>query len=151
MARKRSRAAGDERAAAGDEQAGDERAAAGDEQAGDERAAAGDEQAGDERAAAELYQRLLETPGDVVAQMMSGCLEQLLDTFGIKRPTAGNEQEANAMRAELEKLDMPTVCIVFENKTGYRFLGFTHGTTTTAQSERYSGFIKDWDLQPEDG
>jgi hypothetical protein len=32
MARKRSRAAGDERAAAGDEQAGDERAAAGDEQ-----------------------------------------------------------------------------------------------------------------------
>jgi hypothetical protein len=207
MARKRSRAAGDERAAAGDEQAGDERAAAGDEQAGDERAAAGDEQldfqqefefmtgrpwprnwtvapavapaaapmvkveagspaaapaaapaAHEQVAAARVphpcahnaarphpeYERLVrETPGTVIAQLMSGCLEELLDAFDIKRPTAGNEQEAMAMCAELEKLDVPTVCGVFENKTGYRFLDFTHGTTTTAQSERYSGFMKD--------
>ena len=100
---------------------------------------------------AQMYERLLETPDDVLTQVMSGCLEELLDAFDIKRPTAGNEQEAMAMRAELEKLDVPTVCDVFENKTGYRFLDFTHGTTTTAQSERYSGFMKDWHLQPEDG
>jgi hypothetical protein len=63
---------------------------------------------------------------------MSGCLEELLDSFRIKRPTAGNVQEADAMRAELEKLDMSIVCRVFEDKTGYRYLGGNYNTTTSA-------------------
>ena len=192
MARKRSRAAGDERAAAGDEQldfqqefefmtgrpwprnwtvapaAAPAAAPMVEVEAGSPAAAPAAAPAAHEQVAAarvphpcahnaarphpELYERLVrETPGTVIAQLMSGCLEELLDAFDIKRPTAGNEQEAMAMCAELEKLDVPTVCGVFENKTGYRFLDFTHGTTTTAQSERYSGFMKDWHLQPEDG
>jgi len=93
---------------------------------------------------------LLSTPGDVVAQMMSGSMEELLDSFDIKRPTAENDQEGLAMRAELEKLNMAVVCRVFEEKTGYRYLGGDYNTTTSSQKVRYEAFMKSMSLKHED-
>jgi len=87
----------------------------------------------------------------VLAQMIAGCIEDLLDTFGIKPPTAGNVQEANEMRAGLEKLDMAMVCRAFEEKTGYLYLGGNYNTTTLTQRRRYSRFMKDWHLETSDG